>query len=225
VDHLSSAVAAAEGARTERERVFERRTRDYATVMAATAAASARRLEEVRLPLHILLENHFGDLNENQEEMLGAARSAAEAADADLVAVRQIAELDLGLRELRRDRLVPADLLRALLPMLQATAEQAGVVMRVDLEPLVPAITGDQPQLQEALTTLLAGAIRASSPHFELELTLARTADEVEVALRGVGSEEESARRLLASRIVSVSGGRVARENGRLSIRFGVRRS
>ena len=85
---------------------------------------AAKRLEEVRLPLHILLENRFGDLNENQEEMLGAARAAAEATDADVVALRTIAELDLGTRTLRRDRILPGDMIRALVPTLQADSRK-----------------------------------------------------------------------------------------------------
>ena len=75
----------AEAERADRERALQERTREYAQLLATIADDTAKRLEQVRLPLHILLENRFGDLNENQEEMLGAARTAAEAADADLV--------------------------------------------------------------------------------------------------------------------------------------------
>jgi hypothetical protein len=64
-----------------------------------------------------------------------------------------------------------------------------------------------------------------STPGAEPELTLARTADGVEVALRGAGRDEESAKSLLASRVVAACGGRVASDDGRLSITFGVRGS
>lgn len=222
VDHLSSAVVGAEAASTERERIAEERTRAYAQMVANIAAASAARLEEVRLPLHILLENRFGDLNENQEEMLGAARVAAEAVDADVVALGQLAELDLGNRVLRRDRLLLGDVVRALVPTLQAAAEQAGVTLRVDIEPLVPAIHADQPQLHDALTTVLGDAIRASASGVELELTLARDGSSVRITLRGAGTATHTVRGVLANRIISASGGTVAHENQTVDIRFGL---
>jgi signal transduction histidine kinase len=222
VDHLSSAVAEAELTRAERESAAERQLRDYANMLGTIATESAKRLEEVRLPLHILLENHFGDLNENQEEMLGAARTAAEAVDADVIALQQIAELDLGKRELRRDRLLPADLVRSLVPTLQAIAEQQNATLTVDLEPLIPAIRGDQPQLQDALAAVIGGAIRAAATATEMHLRVARDDDAVRIELRGggAGEPERDVRLLLASRILSASGGSVSRAADALTIRF-----
>lgn len=220
VDSLSSAVAGAEAAKTENERVAEQRVTEYATLMELVASASANRLEEVRLPLHILLENHFGDLNENQEEMLGAARNAAEAVDADILALRQIAELDLGKRELRRDRILPGDLLRALVPGLQAAAEQAHVSLRVDIEPAVPAIHGDPPMVHDALATLLGDAIRAAAEGSALELTLARAEGGARVQLSGVVKYERIPRLVLAERVVIASGGEIVSSDKQLTILF-----
>ena len=221
VDHLSSAVAEAEVHRTEHDAQAERRVKDYASMLATVAAESADRLEEVRIPLHILLENHFGDLNENQEEMLGAARTAAESVDGDLVALRQIAELDLGTRELRRDRLLPADLVRSLLPTLQAIADKQNATLNVDLEPLVPAIRGDQPSLQDALAVLLGGSIRSATAGAELVIAVHRDPGAVRVEARGAGAAESDVRTALAERIVRVSGGSVDRTaSGAVTIRF-----
>jgi K+-sensing histidine kinase KdpD len=220
VDHLSSAVAVAEQTLTDRESAANRRAGEYASMLATVATESARRLEEVRLPLHILLENHFGDLNENQEEMLGAARNAAEAVDADLIALKQIAELDLGGRELRRDRLLPGDLVRSLMPTLQAIAEQHHVTLAVDLEPLVPAIRGDQPQLQDALAAVIGGAIKAATTTTELQLRVVRGDATVRIELLGGGQPEPDLRLLLASRIITSSGGSVSHAGGVLTVSF-----
>lgn len=220
VDRLSSAVAIAEQGRAEGKRQSVERSRDYARMLALVAESAAKRLEEVRLPLHILLENHFGDLNENQEEMLGAARVAAEAVDADLVAVRHIAELDSGSRTLRRDRLLPGDLGRALVPTLQAVAEKASVTLRVDIEPLIPAMSGDQAQLQDALATILGESIGAGREGSELELTFARIDHQVALTLRGAAIGTPTIRTLLASRIIMASGGTVDRGDGALTLTF-----
>ena len=53
-------------------------------------------LDEVRLPLHILLETRFGDLNENQEELLRDARTGADAMNAALRRLAQVVDADCG---------------------------------------------------------------------------------------------------------------------------------
>jgi K+-sensing histidine kinase KdpD len=221
VDHLSSAVTEAEMTRSAHEADAERRVKEFAEMLARVSAESADRLEEVRIPLHILLENHFGDLNENQEEMLGAARTATEAVDADLVALRQIAELDLGARELRHDRLLPGDLVRSLIPTLQALADKQQATLGIDIEPLVPAIRGDQPSLQDALAALLGGAIRSAVSGAELRLVVHNEKGVVRIEPRGGGEPEPDVRATLAERVIRVSGGSVDRSGSSvLTVRF-----
>ena len=70
VDRLSGAVTEAEAGSRRREAAASERVQEYAALLAEATSALSRQLDEVRLPLHILLENHFGQLNENQEEML-----------------------------------------------------------------------------------------------------------------------------------------------------------
>jgi len=217
VDRLSHAVAEAESDRAAGARAVEERARDYARMLSIVADNAAKRLEDVRLPLHILLENRFGDLNENQEEMLGAARAAAEATDADLVALRQIAELDLGTRTLRRDRIKPTDMIRALLPTLQATAEKAGVILHTDLDPLVPAIRGDQPQLQDSLATILGDALAASASGTTVDLKLETRDGNACITLAGAGEARPNIRTALAGRVIAASGGSVQRVDGVLT--------
>ncbi len=109
VDRLSESLAAANRSRVAAVGASESRRSERAELIVKTVAGMERELEQIRLPLHILLENHFGDLNENQEEMLGAARTAAEAADAQLERLKRIAALGLGNLPLRRDPIRIAD--------------------------------------------------------------------------------------------------------------------
>jgi signal transduction histidine kinase len=211
VNRLSSAVELAEASQVDRERLFEQRARDYARLLASVAEAAAHRLEEVRLPLHILLENHFGELNENQEEMLGAARTAAEAADSDMVSLRQIAELDLGTRPLRKDRIKPSELIEAMRPMLLAAAESAGVTLELDIAPLLPAVIADRARLQEALVTLLRGAIESASRESRLRLQADRNGRTIRFVLSGGGVAPMSVRWAAAARVVQAHAGSVDR--------------
>ncbi|MEP6764690.1 MAG: hypothetical protein ABJB66_10285 [Gemmatimonadaceae bacterium] len=207
VGRLSSAVTLAASDRAASERRYEERAHDYARMLALVADSATQRLDEIRLPLHILLENHFGDLNENQEEMLGAARAAAEATDADLVALREIAALDLGAKPVRRDRIFPADLLQALLPTLQASAQKVNAVLRADIHPLIPPIWADQAQLQDSLNTLLRSAILSAESGALLQLELAHETSGVLIRLSGAPVPPPSIHGALAMRVVQLNGG------------------
>ncbi len=218
VDRLSSDVQSAAAERVSRERTLEARTREYATLLAAIANDTAKRLEEIRLPLHILLENRFGDLNENQEEMLGAARAAAEAADADLVSLRQIAELDLGDQPLRHDRMKPSELADALRPMLVAAAESAGATIEMAVTPLLPPIAGDRARLQEALAVTLGDAVRQSARGARLSLVVDTGAPGLCMELSGVGDMAPSVRLSAAARVVQAHGGTVDWHSGTVTI-------
>jgi signal transduction histidine kinase len=211
VDRLSTAVELAEASKADRERLFELRARDYARLLATVADASARRLDEVRLPLHILLENHFGELNDNQEEMLGAARAAAEAADADMVSLRQIAELDLGERPLRKDRIKPSEMIEALRPLLVAAAESQGITLEVEVAPLLPAVEGDRAQLQDALVTLMRGALTTAPAESRVQVRVDRDGRVIRFAVVGGGTPPLSVRWAAAGRVVDAHGGAVER--------------
>ena len=218
VDRLSSAVARAETTAAEREKTFEQRARDYARMLATVSDNAMQRLNDVRLPLHILLENHFGDLNENQEEMLAAARVAAEATDADFVALRHLAELELGLRPQRRDRIFPADLLQSLMPTLNANAEKADVVLQTDLEELIPAIWADQSQLQDALATMLGAAVATANANTTTQLKLNKSTEGARVVLSGSLNWNPTIRTALAARTIEACGGSVQIASGSITI-------
>lgn len=209
VYRLSTAVEIAEMNRADREKMFERRAHDYALLLASVADASAKRIEEVRLPLHILLDNHFGELNENQEEMLGAARAAAEAVDADMLLLRQIAALDLGDRPMRRDRIKPSDIIDALRPMLIAAAEPAGGTVEFDVAPLLPAVIGDRALLHDAFVTLLRGAVENAPQHASVRISVERHDDAVRFSIHGGGVAPLSVRWAAGVRVIQAHGGAV----------------
>jgi signal transduction histidine kinase len=96
VDHLGSALSASEAERARRDAAATTRLREEATMLAAVVHDTMAQLDEVRLPLHILLETRFGDLNENQEELLRDARNGADAMTDALRRLAQVADADRG---------------------------------------------------------------------------------------------------------------------------------
>lgn len=227
VDRLSRAVDVAESDRAVGERRLEERVRDHARLMAAVADDATRRLDEVKLPLHILLENRFGELNENQEEMLGSARAAAEAIDMELVSLRRIAELDLGERQIRIDRVRPSEIIESIRPLLDAAAQAQGAVLHVEIAPLLPALNADRAQLQEALVTLFRLAIEGVEASAPLELTVGamgaagdslRDAKGIELLLLGGTAPRKTIHGALAARIVVAHGGTLEKRDGVLRV-------
>ncbi|HEY9228077.1 MAG TPA: hypothetical protein VIP11_15580, partial [Gemmatimonadaceae bacterium] len=94
VGTLGTALSEAEAERNRANAAAASHLKDEATMLAAVVADTLSRLDEVRYPLHILIEAPFGDLNENQEELLRDARAAADAMDAALRRLAQVADAD-----------------------------------------------------------------------------------------------------------------------------------
>ncbi|MEO8562863.1 MAG: hypothetical protein ABI601_12350 [bacterium] len=217
---LSNAVEVAESSRADGALSSERRVHDYATMLIAITDAMALRLEDVRLPLHILLENRFGELNENQEEMLGAARAAADAVDADMIQLRHLAELDLGEKSLREDQLKPSELMRAIRPMLAATADGVPASLEVRIDPLLPSVTGDRVRLQDALVTICRASIQGASAGAHVDAAVTKSDEAVVITLGGGGRLPVSVQVAAAIRAVQVHGGRVDHVGNELVVRL-----
>jgi signal transduction histidine kinase len=159
VDRLRRTVAEAIAAQARAEASADQRVRQYAELIDDATTTVVRQLDEVRIPLHILLESHFGDLNENQEEMLAAARTAADDVHTRLDRLRAIADVDRGALRLRPERVRVGDIIGVLLPGLKAAGARAGVAIESDISPLQPAAIADRAWLSEALSLLANDAV------------------------------------------------------------------
>lgn len=167
------------------------------------AADLAARFDAVRLPIHILLENRFGELNENQEEMLEAARVAAEGAGEAVRRLRELAELELGLLAMSPARQRTEDVFRSVVAAVTADAERAGLRLTTVVEPPLPAIRADAARVREALTLLVSAAIRRAAPNAVLRFAVRANGPEVafhlDTATPDVGLDTRLATALLAA--------------------------
>ncbi len=160
IARLRAAVATAEEARAAAERAVATELRARGALVEATTRETLARLDEMRLPLHILLESRFGALNENQEELLAAAREAGDALDASLRRLRLLAEADQGTLPVQRALVSLNDVVRAVEPQIRALAERQGRTVIVELEPGLPRAWVDRAKLAEALVLLARIALR-----------------------------------------------------------------
>lgn len=220
VDRLSDALAASRAAHARESERLHERAREYATLVRSTAESSVKELDEVRLPLHILLDNHFGELNENQEEMLGTASAAAEEVEIALARLRDIARLDLEEIALRRDRVRLSDLVEGIVPSLQLEGDKRDVTVTANIATPLPPISGDRVRLQEALADLLQDALGRTSDGGSLQIDVQEGNASLEVHVVGAAGLPAPAPLALAERVVSGNDGKVIAADGRLELAF-----
>jgi signal transduction histidine kinase len=209
VDHLSSAVSVAQAEREARERAAAERVQEYAVLIDEGSAAVRRQLDEARVALHILLEHHFGPLNDNQDEMLEAARTGTDAAETELARLQEIAQLDRGALNVRREPLRVADLLQSLRPQLEADGAKAGVTLTVDTMPGLPRIVGDRIRLQQAFELLLRHLVRHATAGTALTIATQVEAGELRIAVLHTRPPTLDADVALARRIIQAHGGHI----------------
>jgi len=203
-----------------------RRTNEYATLLAEAASAASRQLAEARLSLHVLQDNHFGELNDNQEEMIGAAREATEAAEAELNHLREIADIDRGALALRRELVKPGEMIRSLLPVLNAQAAKQNVRIMTELEPALPRVVGDRGRLQDALGLILKDAVRYAIPGSTISIHATSQPTTVTIIVNHSSPHSYTGDVALADRLIRAQGGSVTHTEDATTItleRAGVR--
>ena len=127
------------------------------------------------MPLHILLSSPFGALNENQEEMLGAAQTAVDAVDTEVRQLRKLLQLHRGQLPIITQPVGVAELLRPPLAIAGARAERRHVQMRPTLSETMPRVVVDAVHAQEALTSILVNAVCETAEGRDLEVDVRET--------------------------------------------------
>jgi signal transduction histidine kinase len=156
---LSSAVVRAREDALRQDREALERAREIEALLQAVTARFAARTQEAQLPLHILLSSPFGSLNENQEEMLGAAMSAVDLIDTDVRDLQKLLQLHRGELSIVTQPINLAELLRPTLAIAAARAESAHVQLRPVVSDTAPRAVVDAVHAQEAMTSILTDAI------------------------------------------------------------------
>jgi len=202
------------------EHAAEALAREYAGLLEDVSATVGRRLDEVRLPLHILLSSRFGALNENQEEMIGAAHAAAENAGEALRIVGRIVDLDAGRVHCRPRSHRLRELLGPVLAALAPRLRQAGVMLEPDFEPVLPLLRSDPAQTREAFVLILDRIVDRMPPGARLRLTADAGAGFIHLRVEGSTLEPDESFPL-ARRLLRLQGGDVAvRADGTLEVRL-----
>ncbi|MEO7038777.1 MAG: hypothetical protein ABI446_01540 [Gemmatimonadaceae bacterium] len=205
----------------------EERTATYVRLLTEVLRVMPARLQESQLPLHILLDSPFGELNDNQEELLGAAQSAVEAADLEIRRLRKLLDLERGAVTFVIKPVGMIELMRAPLAIAAARADKRSVGHEWNVPPTMPRVLVDLSHVQEALTSALGRAIDATAEGERVVLSVAESADGEFVTVtiaHGAHAVELSSESLLAERTISLQGGSLRDDNGLTEIKLSAER-
>ena len=170
---LSNAVVRAREEASRQEREALERAREIEGLLQAVTTRFAARTQDAQLPLHILLSSPFGELNENQEEMLGAAMSAVDAIDTEVRELQKLVQLHRGELSIVTQPMNLPELLRPTFAIAAARAESAHVQLRPVVSDTAPRAVVDAVHAQEALTSLLIDAIVHTAQGGDVEVNAA----------------------------------------------------
>lgn len=243
VGKLGSALTAAQEERTRSDALAAARLKEQGTMLAGVVSDTIAQLDQVRLPLQILIASPFGELNENQEELLRDARAAADAIDVALRRLGQVADIDREALSVQRELVQINDVVRSVLPVARAAAERRGARTETVLEPGLPRVIADRARLAEALALFLAESAAKADQSHALRILTTRAGSSAliriwpavndasaarpaagqseEPAVRPDGPPAEAAPTILASRLITAQGGDVSFDDGALTLRVG----
>lgn len=193
-------------------------------MLAGVVADALSQLNEARMPLHILLEAPFGELNENQEELLRDARAATDAIDTALRRLGQVAEADRGTLPVQRELVQVNDVVRSIMPLARAAAERRGARIDVVLEPGLPRVLADRPRLAEALALLVAESANQTGSEIPLSISTAREGARAIVRVTpspAAAGDANAPTSIFAERLITVQGGELTVHGGGLDVRIG----
>lgn len=148
----------------------EAKRTEYAGLLDEALTVLTNRLRDTQLPLHILLSSPFGSLNENQEEMLGAAQQATDAADVELRQIRKLLELDRGKLVVVPQRIGVAAFLRPVIAVATARLASGRGQLVAEVPDTLPRLIVDPVLAQDALSALAVSAATAIPEGGNLEL-------------------------------------------------------
>lgn len=221
VGQLGTALTRSHAEQAQANEAAATRLREQSTMLAALVRDTMARLDDVRMPLHILLDTRFGDLNENQEELLRDAHGAADALDDALRRLGQVADADRDAMPVLMELVQANDVVRAILPVIRASAERAGRTVDAQLEPGLLRVRADRSRLAEALAMLAvrAAAMEVAGP---VRVETRRETPGVAIAIAPWRAVTTAVTDMaLAQRFIAVQGGTLSVDGETLAIHLG----
>lgn len=186
----------------------------YGSALTDAIRSAERALMEARIPIHILLTTKFGDLNDNQEEMVGAAANALDRIAEELVGLKALISTDQRVAGTEQGPVRIGDILRGLQGELRDQAARTGATLALSIEPGLPHARGDDSQLRDAIRLALIDDIRFVAPGTVVEISVRATPSDILVSASSGPARSVTGTLLLAERILAAQNARLELGDG-----------
>ena len=122
-------------------------------------------LTSLHMAIHLCLEEAAGPLTDKQADLLAVARQDCERLQAIVNDLLDLARLQAGKIQLKRESLSASILVETAIDGQQHQARQKSITMESDIEPSLPAVLADRERIQLVFANLLANAVRHTPPN------------------------------------------------------------
>ncbi|HEY9237046.1 MULTISPECIES: GAF domain-containing hybrid sensor histidine kinase/response regulator [Phenylobacterium] len=201
-----AAIASNECSRHHAQRDLVRFAGEAEAANKAKSEFLANMSHEIRTPLNGVMGVAGAlartELSPQQAEMVGLIETSAETLEALLSDILDLARIEAGRMELRREPFDMAASVKACSSLFEATAQAKGLRLSVEIEPYAQgAFEGDGARIRQILTNLLGNAVKFTTEG-EVRLQVAAQRDETTTHLTftvsdtGIGFDETARQRL-----------------------------
>ncbi|MGA8530046.1 MAG: ATP-binding protein [Acidobacteriaceae bacterium] len=151
-------------------------------------------LRRLRLSLYALTQQHAGELRPLQMELAVSAGQEAERLDDLMLDLIEVAELETGRRQIRKEKVRPIDALRDAVAQLRDTAREKNIDVEISAFDDVAWIQADRRALRSILDNLLANALRYTPEGGHISVGATEQTDRVQFFVRDNGRGIEAER-------------------------------
>jgi NtrC-family two-component system sensor histidine kinase KinB len=151
-------------------------------------------LQRLRLSIYALVKGHAGELNTLQRELLSGADQEAEQLDDLMADLIEVGELETGRRQMKFERLRPADVLRDAISRHEEQAHSKKIEIQLKAFADMAYVTADRRALRSILDNLIENALRYTPENGVISLEAKEMKDGVQFFVRDNGRGIEAER-------------------------------
>jgi signal transduction histidine kinase/HAMP domain-containing protein len=151
-------------------------------------------LRRLRLSLYALTQQHAGELRPLQMELVQSAGQEAEHLDDLMLDLIEVAELETGRRQLRKEKIRPIDALRDGVARFRDAAREKNIDLELSAFEDVAWIGADRRALRSILDNLIANALRYTPQGGHIRIGATEQTDRVQFFVHDSGRGIEAER-------------------------------
>ncbi len=133
---------------------------------------------ELRTPLNgiigfseVLIDKHYGDLNEKQEEYLNDILSSGRHLLSLVQDILDLSKVETGKMELELSRINIGELLKGSLSMIKESAMKHGVRLKVEVKQIPETMIADERKIKQIVFNLLSNAVKFTDDEGSIQIT------------------------------------------------------